>query len=350
MVSFDLNPLRAGYAPAEASRAIGSALAELRSLPEVESVSVSGVNLLSGWSWNSYLTIETDRRFVTDRLVYLAAVSPGFFRTLGTPVIAGRDFDERDVRPPGVEGGARTAIVNEAFARRYFGSASPLGRRMADNNRFDARTDIEIVGVVRDFSYRNLRERSEQAYFPLGADAPAGMFYVRVRGTPAAALASIRTAVARVDPTLPLLSVRTMDEAVDRSLTTERMLATLSGGFGAVALLLSVVGLYGVMAFVVTSRTQEIGIRMALGATRRAAVWLVVADAVAMIAAGTAIALPCLWAVRRLVEAQLFGVHAIDGPTIAGASLLLALVALAAAMLPAWRAASISPTEALRFE
>ena len=296
------------------------------------------------------MTIETDRRFVTDRLVHLGAVSPDFFRTLGTSVIAGRDFDERDARPPDEDGGARAAIVNEAFARRYFGGASPLGHRIGVSDRPDAKTDIEIVGVVRDFSYRNLREQSEQAFFPFGGDAPAGMFYVRVRGTPAAALASIRTAVGRVDPILPLLSVRTMDEAVDRSLTTERMLATLSGGFGGVALLLSVVGLYGVMAFVVTSRTQEIGVRMALGATRGAAVWLVVADAVAMIAAGTAIALPCLWAVRRLVEAQLFGVHAIDGPTIAGASLLLALVALAAAMLPAWRAASISPTEALRFE
>jgi len=350
MVSFDLNPLRAGYAPADASRAVHSALAEVRSLPEVESVSVAGLNLLSGGSWNIYMTIETDGRFVTDRLVHLGAISPGFFRTLGTTVIAGRDFDERDVPPPGADGSVRAAIVNGAFARRYFGSASPLGHRIGFGNRPDARTDIEIVGVVRDFSYRNLREQSEQAFFPFGSDSPAGMFYVRVRGTPAAALASIRTAVGRVDPILPLLSVRTMDEAVDRSLTTERMLATLSGGFGLVALLLSVVGLYGVMAFVVTSRTQEIGVRMALGATRRAAVWLVVADAVVMIAAGTAIALPCLWAVRRLVEAQLFGVHAIDGPTIAGASLLLALVALAAAMLPAWRAASISPTEALRFE
>jgi ABC-type antimicrobial peptide transport system permease subunit len=104
------------------------------------------------------------------------------------------------------------------------------------------------------------------------------------------------------------------------------------------------------MAYAVNRRTSEIGIRMALGATRGRAVWLVVADAAAMIAIGTAIALPCLWVVRRLVEAQLFGVQAIDGPTIAGASLLLALVALAAAMLPAWRAASISPTEALRFE
>jgi ABC-type antimicrobial peptide transport system permease subunit len=117
-----------------------------------------------------------------------------------------------------------------------------------------------------------------------------------------------------------------------------------------VALLLSVVGLYGVMAFVVTSRTTEIGVRMALGATRGRAVWLVVADAVAMIALGTALALPCVWAVGRLFEAHLYGVSAIDPPTFSGASLLLSLVALTAAMLPAWRAASISPTQALRFE
>jgi predicted permease len=350
MVSFDLNPVRAGYGAAEASRAIRSALAELRSLPEVESASVAGVNLLSGGSWNNPMTVQADRRFVTDRLVHMGAVTPGFFRTLGTALVAGRDFDAHDAGPFDEHGGARAAIVNEAFARRYFGGASPLGRRLGFGDRPDARTDIEIVGVVRDFAYRNLREQSEQAFFPFDADTPAGLFYVRVHGTPAAALASIRAAVARVDPTLPLSSLRTMDEAVDRSLTTERMLATLSGGFAAIALLLSVVGLYGVMSFVVTSRTQEIGIRMALGATRRAAVWLVVSDAVAMIAGGTAIALPCLWAVRRLVQAQLFGIQALDGGTIAAASVVLALVALSAAMLPAWRAASVSPTEALRFE
>ncbi len=281
MLSFDLNPVRAGYAVEDASRAIRSALAEVRSLPEVESASVAGVNLLSGGSWNNYMTIEAERRFVTDRLVHQAAVSPGFFRTLGTPVIAGRDFDERDARPPGEDGPFRSAIVNEAFARRYFGGSSPLGHRLGSGNRPDTQTDIEIVGVVRDFSYRNLREQSEQAFFPfLEGGGTGGNFYVRVRGTPSAALASIRAAVGRIDPTLPLLSPRTLDETVARSLRTERMLATLSGGFAAIALLLSVVGLYGVMAFVVTSRTQEIGIRMALGATRRAAVWLVVSDAV----------------------------------------------------------------------
>jgi len=128
------------------------------------------------------------------------------------------------------------------------------------------------------------------------------------------------------------------------------MLATLLGGFGSIALLLSVVGLYGVMSFVVTQRTQEIGVRMALGATRSAVVWLIVRDALVVIVVGIAIALPSAWVLRRLVEAQIFGVRAVDGPTIAGASCVLAFVALGAAMLPAWRAASIRPSDALRFE
>jgi ABC-type antimicrobial peptide transport system permease subunit len=126
------------------------------------------------------------------------------------------------------------------------------------------------------------------------------------------------------------------------------MLATLSAGFGTVALLLSVVGLYGVMSFVVTRRTREIGLRLALGATRTNAMWLVVRDALLMVGAGTLVALPAAWALRRLVQAQLFGVGAFHGPTIALAAALLATVALGAAMLPAWRAASVSPTEALR--
>jgi ABC-type antimicrobial peptide transport system permease subunit len=128
------------------------------------------------------------------------------------------------------------------------------------------------------------------------------------------------------------------------------MLAAVSSALGTIALLLAVVGLYGVMSFVVTRRTPEIGVRLALGCTRAAAVWLVIRDAVVMIGVGTAVALPCVWALSRLVEAELFGVSALDGPTIALTSALLALVALAAAMLAARRAASISPTEALRVE
>jgi ABC-type antimicrobial peptide transport system permease subunit len=162
-------------------------------------------------------------------------------------------------------------------------------------------------------------------------------------------MAPIRDAVAKVNPAMPM-TLRTYDDQIQLSLRTERMLATLSSAFGALALLLSIVGLYGVMSFVVTQRTQEIGLRLALGATRSSAVWLVVRDALIMIAAGTIVALPATWTFRRLIEAQLYDVRAFDAPTVILASGALAAVALAATMIPAWRAASVSPTDALRLD
>jgi ABC-type antimicrobial peptide transport system permease subunit len=149
---------------------------------------------------------------------------------------------------------------------------------------------------------------------------------------------------------LPITYFRTLDEQVNRALNTERMLATLSVAFGALALLLSLVGLYGVMSFVVTQRTREIGIRLALGATRTSAIWLVLRDVLAMIGAGTAIALPCVWALGRLVESQLFGVKPTDPSAIAAATLLLTSAALGAGLIPACRASAVNPTDALRFE
>src|SRR5690606_33846986 len=174
--------------------------------------------------------------------------------------------------------------------------------------------------------------------------------YVKMRESTPGALVQLRAAVARVDTGLPLLKPRTMDDQVARSLMTERMLATLSGGFGSIALLLSVVGLYGVMAFVVTARTREIGIRLALGATRSSTVWQVVRDAILMLTGGAALALPCMWGVGRLIDAQLYGVTSLDAPTLAAASLLLVIAAMVGATVPAWRAASVKPTVALRAE
>src|SRR5438105_7912358 len=176
----------------------------------------------------------------------------------------------------------------------------------------DAKPDSEIVGVVENISYRNVREQWEQAYFPIGTELSGSNFYVRFRGTPESAFRSIRAILRNADPALPITYFRTLDEQVDRSLNTERMLATLSGSFGTLALLLSLVGLYGVMSFVVTQRRHEIGIRIALGATRRSAMWLLLRDAIAMIIAGIAIAVPCVGAQGRLVESQLFGVTATD--------------------------------------
>src|SRR5260370_30603310 len=154
----------------------------------------------------------------------------------------------------------------------------------------------EINGVVQRISYRSVRERWEQAYFPLGAEYFGSNFYVKFRGTPESSFRSIRAILRSADPALPITYFRTLDEQIDRSLNTERMLAALSTGFGTLALVLSLVGLYGVMSFVVTQRTRELGIRLALGATRLSTIWLVLGDALVMIAGGTAIALPCVWA------------------------------------------------------
>jgi putative ABC transport system permease protein len=218
------------------------------------------------------MTIQADERTVTDRDVHLNSTTPEFFATLGARILAGRNFDKRDTRPVS-EGGQRVAIVNEAFVKRYFGERNPLGAHIAIGSGPDAKPDIKVVGVVSNISYRGVRGELEQAYFPMitanGDNRyEGGNFYVRVRGTPAAAFQSIRTILRGADPALPVTYFRTLDEQVRRSLNTERMLAALSGSFGTLALLLSLVGLYGVMSFVVTQRTREIGIRLALGATR----------------------------------------------------------------------------------
>jgi predicted lysophospholipase L1 biosynthesis ABC-type transport system permease subunit len=208
-----------------------------------------------------------------------------------------------------------------------------------------------IVGVVADMNYRGLRDNSEQVFFPLFEhDDTGATFYIKVRGAPEQAIPSIRRLLRQDDPRLPIFWFRTLHDQVNRSLSTERLLAALSASFGALAMLLSLIGLYGVMSFVVTRRTREIGIRLALGATGASTIRLILRDAVAMIAAGIAIALPCVAALGRLIQSQLFGVSATDPATVAAAAAALAAGALLAALIPASRASNVSPTDALRLD
>lgn len=350
---FSLDPPSSGYSVSEAEQAMHETLQSLQDVPGVESVAVANTRLLTGgWSATS-MTIQAEERIVSDGPVPYMRVSPGFFSTLGIEVLVGRDFDEREVRAPGSEPRpSQSVIVNESFARRYFDNRSPVGYRLGPGNGPDATADIEIIGVVEDFSRRNLRDEGlEQVFIPFWAnDSGDGAVYVKMRGSSETASAAILDAVEQVDPDLPVRSLTAFEDQIDRSLSTERMLATLSSGFGAIALILSALGLYGVVSFVVTQRTREIGVRRALGATRSAAVWLILRDALFMTGAAIGIALPAGWALRRLVEAQLFGVPTFHGPTIVLASCVLTLVALGAATRAAWRAGSASPTDALRFE
>jgi predicted permease len=350
LVMFRIDPTSIAYPDADADRVMREVTRQLGALPGVERAAVANTDLLGGGRTTTHFTIQAGARATTDRAVLFMRVSAGFFATLGTTLIAGRDFDERDARPPGT--GAReprVAIVNESFARKYFGRRNPVGARVGRGNRPNVVTDIEIIGVVRDFNRRNLRESAEQVYFSFwDRNSGDGMFYVRANGEPSSLATAIRATVASIAPAVPVVRFTTFEDQIDRSLSSERMLAMLSSAFGATALLLAVVGLYGVMSFVVTRRTQEIGVRLALGATRPSAVWLIAREAFTMVGLGTLIALPTAWALTRLVEAHLFGVGAADASTMALASVLLALVAIGSAMFPAWRASSVSPTEALR--
>ncbi len=173
LVSFGLDPVRNGYSRREAGQLIRRIYAELRASNLTQTSAVARYQLLTGGSWNDPMTIQSNQRTVTDRDVNLNAVSPGFFTTLGIRLVTGRDFDERDSRPVG-EKGYRTAIVNEAFAKRYLEGRNPLGVRIGEGSGPDARPDIEVIGVVADFSYRGIREESEQAYFPIFEEGDSG--------------------------------------------------------------------------------------------------------------------------------------------------------------------------------
>jgi predicted permease len=353
LMMFSVDPTSAGYSDERAELAMREVLRRLRQTPEIERAAVAASALLNGGMAGGPLTIDVGgERRVTERSVLRLRVSPGFIETLGMQLVDGRAYTERDVRSAGTKPGRpRMAIVNEAFARRYFGGRSPVGARVGPGNRPDTTTDIEIVGVVREISRVNMRDRDlDQIFYNFWDNqSENGTFFVRVRN-PETAVTTIGGIVAAVDPQLPVNNMTTLEDQIDRALFNERALAVLSSGFGAIAVLISVVGLYGVVAFMAAQRQREIGLRVALGATRRDAIWLVVREALVMVVAGVVVALPAVWTFRRLVETQLFDVAAFDAPTIVLASSGLGLVALGAAMLPAWRASRLDPNAVLRAE
>ena len=350
LMMFSVDPTAIGYPNDRAEQAMREVLRRLRAEPAIERAAVSNSAILNGGLAGGPLTIDVGgTRRVTDRNVIRLRVSPEFIETLGMQLVAGRTYTDRDVRPAGVAPGPfRLAIVNETFARRYFGTASPVGARLGPGNRPGTETNVEIVGVVRDISRAGMRDRgAEQIFYNFWDNqSENGTFYVRVRDLPAAVTA-IRSVVAAVDPQLPVHNLTTLEDQIDRSLFNERALATVSTAFGALATVISIVGLYGVIAFVAAQRRPEIGLRVALGATRADAAWLIARDALLMVLAGVAVALPVLWTLRRLIETLLFDVRAFDWPTIAVASAGLALIAFCAALIPAWRVARLDPCTVL---
>jgi predicted permease len=274
-------------------------------------------------------------------------VGPDFFATAGVPLLLGREFSSRD-RP----GAPLVAIINEAFARKYFPGQNPLGRRFGDQGPKSA-GKFEIVGVVKDGRFQSLRlapyPAEFQSFWQSTQHVPF-VLHVRVMGNTGATAASVGQAIRGIDPGLVVYDVRTMTEQVNGTLRPERTFAMLSLLFGALALGLCCVGLYGVTAYSVTRRTHEIGIRMALGAARTQVLCLFLRETLGLVIIGAVIGTPIALACAKFVKSLLFGLAPGDPASLAIALLMLAGVATVACLLPARRATKVDPMVALRYE
>ena len=320
----------------------------LSSMPNVVGVAAADGGPFSGSTTAGNITVEG---YHSGKEEYTGAtriaVSPGYFRALGIPLRAGREFTERDDATA-----PKAVVVNETFVKRYFGNANPIGRRLQFGASTPPKLDREIVGVVAD-SRDDVRDPGKETiYTPYPQwDHPARMvFYVRSAGDPGPMAAAVRQATREADPDLPAVKIKTVAVRIRESLYTERLIAILSAAFGILATLLAAIGLYGVIAYSVARRTGEIGVRMALGALPADVLRLVLFGAVRLAAAGIVIGVAAALAAAKLVQSQLFGIAASDPAIYAGAAILLALVALIAAGVPAWRAARIDPVVALKYE
>ena len=359
LIAFNLSPTLNGYTPLRSKQFEKQVRDRVSGVPGVSGVAFAQMGLLEGNEWDSSMSVEGYEAKPGESMnPYCNAVSPGYFRTLSIPLVAGRDFDDRDARfepadPKAQLPSYKVAIVNESYAKHYFGDRSPLGRHIGFGINPGTKTPIEIVGVVKDSKYTGVRDEIPlQVFFAFMENDSAGgtVMYVRTTNQPDAAFGAIRQVVRQLDTNIPIYNLRTMDHQMDQSLLNDRLIATLSTAFGVLATLLAVIGLYGVMAYTVARRTREIGVRMALGAVPGDVIWLVMRDVLVLVGSGLVLGLIAASALSRFVSSQLYGVSGSDPLTMAGACVVLALVAAIAGYIPARRATRVNPVLALRYE
>jgi predicted permease len=321
----------------------------VRGMPGVQSASSSQLTPVGNATWNDmFRTNGFTPKNEDDALAWVNAVSDGYFRTLGIAMLAGRDFDGRDTRTS-----AKVAIVNEAMATKFFGTPAAVGRRFQKQEGPHWGEMIEVVGVVGTTKYRSLRDSAQPiVYFARtqeSAEAQQMAMEVRAAG-PADGLAPrITTAMASVNPRITL-EFTTLEQQINESLALTRSIATLSGFFGVLAVLLAAMGLYGIMTYTVARRRNEIGVRIALGAEQSRVVRMVLGETTTIVLIGVMFGVAASLGATRLVTSFLYGMTAAEPSILAGSVLLLAAIGVAAAALPAWRAARMDPVAALREE
>jgi len=322
-------------------------LRRLRALPGVDQASTSLLTPMGSMRWNEALVVPGYAASgPRDAVAFFNAVSDGYFTAMGTPLVAGRDLAESDGA-----GAPRVAIVNRAFARKFFGARDPLGKTFSTINGDAPKPPMQIVGVVGDAKYSSLDEEPPPTvYQPFGQAEEIGSTFcyeLRTARPPGSLLPAVQAAAAQVSPRITL-DATPLDDQLAATLSRPRLLATLSGFFGVLALLLAVIGLYGTLSFAVTRRRGEIGVRMALGAAGREVLRMIFAEAGWLVLAGIALGTVLALAATRVLATFLYGVEATDPATLGIAAGVLGLTALGAGLLPAARAARTQPIETLR--
>jgi len=357
LVTFSVNARSSGYSSPEAIALYRRLQDQLRLVPEIRSASMSVVPLLRNQRSGTSLTIPSYHAEADEYpFSYIDYTGPGFFGTMGIAVVAGREFSDRDFETP-----RAVAMINEAMAKRYFADRNPIGENIhffADRKPIGENIQnapeappVEIVGVVRDIKYHDLRDEPHPFTFrPLAADPTLGLavYYVRTRHEVSTLTSRLRQAAQAVEPRLAIYDVRTLEHGIGEMLYVDRLLAWLSSAFGLLATLLAAIGVYGVLAYNVARRTREFGIRVAMGAGRANLSWLVLREVAILTAIGALLAIPASYVLSRFVESRLFGVSPTEPALIAAATLVLVLVGLAAGSIPAFRATRIQPMQALR--
>ncbi len=349
LITFSISPQLSGYDEARTVALVDQLRERMAGLPGVLGVGSSQIPVLTGTDMGRNITVEGRQNLDSDDThVNFDAVSPNYFSTMKIPLLSGREFNASDTAKS-----TKVAIINEAMVKEFFPNRNPIGVHFAMGSGNDVKPDTEIVGVVKDTKESHVRDADRpffyQPYSQFGK--LFGMsFYVRSQQDPLLISNTLRETVRGADPNLPIYELKTVQRVVDEDLFAERVIATLSAAFGGLAALLSALGIYGVLAYVVVQRTREIGIRVALGAAAGHVRGLVFKEVGWMVLAGTLVGLPLAYGLGRLSESLLYGVHAGDVPVYAASLGIICLVAVAACYIPSRRATRIDPIVALRYE
>jgi predicted permease len=358
LISFQVDPSLNGYDDARATNFQNQLLERIQAIPGVSAAGASSVAILAGDEWDSTMSVEGHKAANgEDMQAFMNALTPGYFKAMHVSILAGRDFQLTD-QPARWDddenSGPRVAIVNRKFAEHFFKTVNVVGKHIGWGDGPKTKLNIQIVGVVENQLYEGPREGVRRQVFIPRTGAGGMVYYVRSSIGSTTLYGQLRNEVRRIDNAMPIFAMKTLERQLDETLLTDRLVALLAAGFGLLAATLASIGLYGVMAFVVARRRKELGIRLALGATRGGVVWIVMSEVLTLLAIGLVVGVPAAWGLLTFVSSkadiQFYGVQTHD-PLVGGLTLLLLIsVTVLAGLIPARRASRINPITALRYE